>query len=153
MWPLERGTQVLHPWSTFPLGRTLKLLLFLLLAVCTEFARHLEGSRAVLAADKYYMSPLLLLCLAHHTIFELGAVKSNKNGIPGLSPGRRRTSLSRTKGTADSLALRNPGGSPPSCTPGTPKTSFSYVTSISSRRTWRICPTDTCQAKHLKFYL
>ena len=77
------GDPRLTQWETCPLGKTLRVTLFILFAACAEFARQFDQSGATLVADSYYMSPLLLLCLAFHKVFGYGTVRRRKNGISG----------------------------------------------------------------------
>lgn len=100
-------------------GKTLRSVLFILFAACAKFAQQSEGSGAFLAADNYYMSPPLLLCLARHTAFGLGTVKRNRIGI----------SEAFKFWGKEGIPLENPGRSLPSWSSGTPKMP---------------CPTGTC---------
>ena len=79
------GDPNLMPWEDCPLGRTVRATLFILFLACTEFAQQFNGSGATLVADSYYMSPLLLLCLAYHKVFGFGTVRRRKAGIGGAS--------------------------------------------------------------------
>ena len=77
------GDPYLKPWADCPLGRTVRAVLFILVAACAEFALQFNESGATLVADNYYMSPLLLLCLALHKVSGYGTVKRSRIGMSG----------------------------------------------------------------------
>lgn len=70
----------LRRWMDCPLGRTPRLVLFMLVSAWTEFAQQTNGRVAFLFADNYYLS-LLLSCLVSHKVFGFGTVKRNNVGV------------------------------------------------------------------------
>lgn len=73
----------LKEWKDDPLGRTVRMVLWVLLGACTAFSTQLKGSGVHVAMDNYFSSPMLMGYLATHPIFTVGTVRRNRAGLGG----------------------------------------------------------------------
>lgn len=75
------GDIKLRQWIKCPLGRTTRMVLYVLLKACEEF--QIERKGVHVAMDNYFTSPMLQLCLLTHGIFSVGTVRKNRAGVAG----------------------------------------------------------------------
>lgn len=74
------GDPKLHRWASDPLGRTCRMVLYVLF-VHNEFLRQqILQSGVMLACDNFFTSPTLFLCLAAHGVYAVGTLKSTLRG-------------------------------------------------------------------------
>lgn len=74
------GDPKLRGWASCPLGRTCRMVLFVLVGACDEFATQLRQSGTYIAMDNFFSSPILFLCLLWHGIFAVGTLKDIHRG-------------------------------------------------------------------------
>ncbi|CAN0032695.1 unnamed protein product [Pylaiella littoralis] len=74
------GDPKLRGWASCPLGRTCRMVLFVLFGACDEFATQLRQSGTYMAMDNFFSSPILFLCLLWHGIFAVGTLKDIHRG-------------------------------------------------------------------------
>ena len=74
------GDPNLRSFADCPLGRTCRMVLFVLFHACDAFRARLEGSGVMLACDNFFTSPILFLCLATWGVFAVGTLRSNLRG-------------------------------------------------------------------------
>ena len=70
-------------WKDDPLGRTVRMVLWVLLGACAAFFTQLKESGVHVAVDNYFSSPMFMGCLATHLNFAVGTVRRKKAGLGG----------------------------------------------------------------------
>lgn len=75
------GDPLLSQWLHCALGRTCRLVLFVLFIACPALGEHLKGSGTYMACDSYFSSPILFLCLKKRGIYAIGTLKSIHRGV------------------------------------------------------------------------
>lgn len=71
---------MLRQWATCPLGRTCRMVLFVLFVACEEFSTQLLRSGIYMACDNYFTSPILFMCLVWHGVYAVGTLRENHRG-------------------------------------------------------------------------
>lgn len=71
---------MLRQWDACPLGRTCRMVLFVLFGACPEFSKQLFRSGIYMACDNYFTSPILFMCLVWHGVYAVGTLRENRRG-------------------------------------------------------------------------
>lgn len=74
------GDPKLREWASCPLGRTCRMVLFVLFGACPALAGQLQGSGTHVAMDNFFTSPILFLCLLLQGIFAVGTLREIHRG-------------------------------------------------------------------------
>lgn len=74
------GDPKLREWATCPLGRTCRMVLFVLFGACPVLAEQLRESGTFVAMDNFFTSPILFLCLVLQGVFAVGTIRDIHRG-------------------------------------------------------------------------
>lgn len=74
------GDPKLRGWQNCPLGRTCRMVLFVLFHACEPLGKQLFRSGCFLACDNYFTSPILFMCLMWHGVFAVGTLRDTHRG-------------------------------------------------------------------------
>ncbi|CAM9919709.1 unnamed protein product [Pylaiella littoralis] len=74
------GDPKLRKWADCPLGRTCRMVLFVLFGACPNLAEQLLQSGTYVAMDNFFSSPVLFNCLLWHGLFAVGTLKDIHRG-------------------------------------------------------------------------
>ena len=71
---------MLREWDSCPLGRTCRMVLFVLFGACPVLAEQLRESGTYVAMDNFFTSPILFLCLLLQGVFAVGTLREIHRG-------------------------------------------------------------------------
>lgn len=91
------GDPRLREWASCPLGRTCRMVLFVLFHACPNWAQQLLQSGTYLAMDNFFTSPILFLCLLLHGVFAVGTLRDIHRGATHASRYLRATKQNTKK--------------------------------------------------------
>lgn len=74
------GDPKLRKWADCPLGRTCRMVLFVLFGACPNLAEQLLQSGTYVAMDNFFSSPVLFNCLFWCGLFAVGTLKDIHRG-------------------------------------------------------------------------